>query len=41
MGFIDRETLIQRGNELMPSDYGQYLVDIANEPDTINLLRSS
>jgi glucose-1-phosphate thymidylyltransferase len=31
MGFIDRETLIARGHEMMPSEYGQYLVEIAYE----------
>jgi glucose-1-phosphate thymidylyltransferase len=31
MGYIDREALIRLGNELMPSEYGQYLIDIARE----------
>jgi glucose-1-phosphate thymidylyltransferase len=29
MGYIDRATLIRLGNELSPSEYGQYLIDVA------------
>jgi glucose-1-phosphate thymidylyltransferase len=31
MGYIDREALICLGSEMKSSDYGQYLIDIANE----------
>lgn len=31
MGYIDREALIRLGDLLMPSDYGKYLIDIADE----------
>jgi glucose-1-phosphate thymidylyltransferase len=31
MGYIDRETLLELGRKLRPSDYGQYLIEIAEE----------
>lgn len=31
MGYIDRSALLRLGNDLLPSEYGQYLIDVANE----------